>query len=187
VTNILTNNTGGMISGSGTIIGNVNNVGGTVSASDPGTPTTLTINGNYTQGPGGILVAYLGGTTPGTGYSQLVVTGTATLGGTLDLDLVPGSGLVITPNETFDLVTAAGGVSGSFSDVAGLPPLPVGDSWNVSFSNGSMDLTLTLEGSADYDAPAGPSEVPEPSTFLLLAMGVAAIPLLRKYRTTASA
>ncbi len=176
---------GGMVSGSGNITGTINNVGGTVTASDPGIPDILTIHGNYTQGSGGILEAFLAGTTPGIDYSQLdVVGGTATLGGTLDLDLVRGSGLVITPGESFDLVTATGCgvadcVTGSFSSVVGLPTLPSGDTWDVSFSGGSMDLTL--EGSADYYAPTA---TPEPSAFLLLAIGIALLTILCKYRNT---
>jgi hypothetical protein len=173
---------GGTLSGGGTISGDVENVGGTVTASDPGIPDILTINGNYTQGSGGILEAFLEGTTPGTGYSQLVVDGTATLGGTLDVELVPGSGLVITPGESFDLVNASGCgdadcVIGSFASVMGLPTLPSGDSWLLSFTGGSLDLTLT--GSADYYAPAA---TPEPSALLLLVAGIAMMSILLKYR-----
>jgi hypothetical protein len=174
---------GGMVSGSSNIMGTVDNVGGTVTASDPGTPDILTIYGNYMQGAGGTLEAYLGGTTPGTGYSQLdVIGGTATLDGTLELDLVPGSGLVITPGETFDLVTATGCgstdcITGSFSNVVGLPLLPSGDSWLVAFNGGSLDLNF--EGSTPYYAPAA---TPEPSAFLLLVMGIAVMTILLKYR-----
>jgi filamentous hemagglutinin len=176
-TNTLTNYTGGMISGSGTIVGNVVNAGGTVSASDPGTPDTLTINGNYTQ-TSGILEAFLGGTTLDPIYSHLAVTGTAALdGGTLDLDLVPGSSVVITPGESFDLLTATEGITGSLN-VVGLPPLPGNDTWSISFTGGTIEVMLT--GSEDYSLPHG---VPEPSTYLLLLLGIAALAFLRKHPT----
>src|SRR5208283_2389219 len=71
----------GTLSGGGTIAGNVANAGGTVTASDPGSPDTLTITGNYTQSSG-ILEGILAGPTAGTGYSQLDVAGTATIADT---------------------------------------------------------------------------------------------------------
>ena len=59
----------------------LNNTGGTVAAG--ASPGTLTINGDYTQGPGGTLQEEIAGTTPGTQFDQLVVTGDVTLDGTL--------------------------------------------------------------------------------------------------------
>jgi hypothetical protein len=166
----------GVLSGGGTIAANLSNFGGTVTASDPGSPDTLIIEGNYSQGSGGILEAFLRGTTPGTDYSQLVVDGAASLGGTLDVDLVPGSGLVITPGESFDLLMATDGITGTFANVEGLPALPGGDSWLVGYNAGSLDITL--EGSADYHA------APEPSALLLLAVGIAMISFLLKHRNS---
>jgi hypothetical protein len=173
---------GGVVSGSGNITGAVDSIGGTVTASDPGIPDTLTIDGNYMQGANGVLEAFLGGTTADPDYSRLIVIGgTGTLGGTLDLDLVPGSGLEITPGESFDLVTATGCgvgdcVTGSFSSVVGLPTLPGDDSWLVAFNGGSLDVTLT--GTADHYAPA----TPEPSVLLLLAIGIALMTFFLKHR-----
>ena len=167
----------GTVSGSGTIIANVSNVGGRVTASDSGIPEILTIIGNYTQGSGGTLEAFLGGTAAGTGYSQLVVGGTATLDGKLDVDLV--SGFDPTLDENFFLLTSTGTslVSGDFSNLE----LPSGDAWLVSYNLGCPTGTtgcvdLTYEGEA---------HVPEPSTFLLLALGMAAMAILVRYRHTA--
>ncbi len=64
----------GVLVGSGTILGDVTNSGqidpgGTVSPTLP-----LAIVGNYTQEPNGVLNFDLGGTTPGSGYNQLMVS-----------------------------------------------------------------------------------------------------------------
>ncbi|RYX80204.1 hypothetical protein EON83_29645 [bacterium] len=73
---------GGVLDGIGTIEGDVANSGGRVS---PGhSPGTITINGNYTQTSGGVLDMEIGGTDPGTSYDQMIVNGTANLGGTLN-------------------------------------------------------------------------------------------------------
>jgi hypothetical protein len=159
---------GGMVSGSGTITGNVNNVGGTVTASDPGIPDILTINGNYTQGSGGILEAFVEGTGAGQ-YSQLNITGSATFAGTLDLDFI--TGFAPTAGETFDLINiGSGNFSGLGIEISGLAP---GFQYTEGFANGSFDLTALNNGV---------STTPEPSAFLLLAMGIALMILLRKYR-----
>jgi uncharacterized delta-60 repeat protein len=77
--NTLTIN-GGTITGSGTIIGNLINNGGTIL---PGHSVGLiSVQGNYTQGAGGALSLEIGGTQPGQ-FDRLVVTGTATLDGNL--------------------------------------------------------------------------------------------------------
>lgn len=82
---------GGILRGAGNLSANVNNTGGSV---EPGTsPGVLNIQGNtspayagdYTQGTGGTLVIEVGGLDAGTQHDQLVVAGTANLGGTLEV------------------------------------------------------------------------------------------------------
>jgi hypothetical protein len=50
----------------------------------------LAINGAYTQTATGTLDLFIGGPQAGVGYGQLVVTGLATLGGTLNVQLANG-------------------------------------------------------------------------------------------------
>jgi autotransporter-associated beta strand protein len=73
------------IRGGGTLIGNINNAAGIIA---PGmSPGTLTLLGNYTQGGTGIMnieVASL------SSFDQLLVSGNATLGGTLNIAFLPG-------------------------------------------------------------------------------------------------
>ncbi len=103
---------GGSLSGVGTIVGNLHNSGGTVYAGDA--PGTLTVNGNYSQGPGGVLdIAAASLST----YSQLAVTGSAALGGTLNVSLLGG----YTPSlgNWFPVLTF-GSRSGDFATETGL-------------------------------------------------------------------
>src|SRR5262249_54471441 len=75
----------------GEIYGDVLNTGGVVEPGGPDSTGILTIdgtNGTYTQSGTGALAIDLGTPTPGTGSDELVVTGTITLGGTLDLTLL---------------------------------------------------------------------------------------------------
>ena len=82
--------TGGTLSGSGSV-GAVTDAGGTV-APGPG-PSTLTVNGNYSQDSASTLrLAIVSGTTlspPGGSFARLLVNGNLTLGGRLELAPVP--------------------------------------------------------------------------------------------------
>ena len=70
----------GSLVGSGTINADVTS-GGQVIPGGAGAAGRLTINGNYTQAATGALDIDLGGTTAGSQYDQLAVSGSATLGG----------------------------------------------------------------------------------------------------------
>jgi len=107
---------GGELTGSGTFNGAVDNPGGVVR---PGGSTgTLTISGDYTQSGNGTLFVEIGGVTPGAQYDQLRVIGTATLGGTLSIDLI--GDFIPASTDVFDVVTATTR-TGSF-DLIDLPP-----------------------------------------------------------------
>ncbi len=122
---------GGTLTGTGTISGNVDNSAGTVA---PGaSPGILTINGNYAQGPLGTLAVEIGGTTAGSQYDQLVVTGSTTLGGTLTttLSFVPAA------SDTFTIIQSSGPVSGAFA-TTNLSGLSLATSGTISGTNVSL-------------------------------------------------
>ena len=75
----------GTLGGTGTIAGNVTNAGGAIKPGDA--PGVMKILGNLDETIPSDLAIELGGTTPGTGYSQLIVDGSASLLGKLDLSL----------------------------------------------------------------------------------------------------
>ena len=104
---------GGLLKGSGTLNGSVNNSGTVAPGTSPG---VLTIAGNYTQSSSGLLQLELGGLAPGGGHDQLIVTGNAVLDGALQV-LQFGSfapGLL----DKFQVLTVGGTITGTFSSVS---------------------------------------------------------------------
>lgn len=92
------------------------------SSSTPNSYVTSNVVGDFTQGSGGTLRIGAYGTAPGE-YSQLTVSGTAVLGGTLDLDVKGGNGYVSSSASALAVgssligVINAGSVSGTFASV----------------------------------------------------------------------
>ncbi|ULU23447.1 autotransporter outer membrane beta-barrel domain-containing protein [Dyella terrae] len=123
----VTVNTGGTLRGHGTIDGNVTSDG---TVWPGGSMGVLTINGNYTQNADGTLQIDL---TP-TQASQLVVNGTASLAGTLDLIYAPGT----YSNSTYTLVQAKN-VSGTFATVNSTGTGPA----QVTYTGTQANLVLT--------------------------------------------
>ena len=107
---------GGSLSASGTINGNLTVNSGSVL---PGGAASglLTVNGNYTQGATTTLSIDIGGTTAGSKYDRLAVTGIASLNGTLSTGLI--SSYVPTAGLTFRPLTFAS-KTGDFSTKSGL-------------------------------------------------------------------
>ncbi len=111
----LANYQGGLLGGSGSILGSISNSGAIVA---PGSsPGILSIDGNYTQGASGALNIELGGTTLGSQYDRLAITGTANLSGTLNVTLT--NGFLPTNGNSFSVMTFASR-AGDFSTKSGL-------------------------------------------------------------------
>jgi len=139
---------GGTLSGSGTIVGNVNNSAGTVS---PGaSPGTLTISGNYVQGPSGVIAMDIGGLAAGTEYDQLLVSGTATLDGTLNTTLI--NSFAPPAGSSFTFIQAAGGVSGTFATIN----QPVGALFNSFYGPTTFEF-IAAGGGGVVPAPIEPT------------------------------
>jgi hypothetical protein len=83
------NSFGAKFSGDGMIRSMSFDNGGDLSSAN--SPGILTLTGNFNQGATGRLFIELGGTEVGSGYDQLVIGGTALLGGTLALCLLDAS------------------------------------------------------------------------------------------------
>lgn len=132
-------NADGTLAGFGTITGNVSNyLGGAVLPGSLLTTGKLTINGNYTQigdrsdYTGSLLVLV----TP-TRASQLAVTGTATLGGTVEAIYAPG----VYEATSYTILTA-GSVSGTFETLKGKTPEDFTLDPSLAYSDTTVDLVL---------------------------------------------
>ncbi len=132
---------GGTLGGHGSITGDVTNDAGTVQPG--GTVGILTVSGNYVQGANGTLVIEITpDPTPGTGSSELLVGGTATLDGALGILMDPGTYL----KNTYTLVHAGGGVSGTFANVSFTPGLNQYITGTVTYT--ASDVLLDLNPTA---------------------------------------
>ena len=150
---------GGELTGSGFINGPVVNA----ARLSPGTaPGLLTINGDYTQTSSGALEIELGGTSPGTQFDQLNVTGAASLDGALNVSLIngfrPGSG------SAFPILTC-GSCTGQFASTGGLT---LG---GVRLSPAYASTSVTLNAVADVQAVLGSIGVQANRHFELRLMG----------------
>jgi hypothetical protein len=144
VANAINLSNGGALIGGGTIDANVTNAG-QVSPGGTGAASLLTINGSYTQASGGALNIELGGSTPGSQYDQVDLSGAIALDGGLSLSLA--NGFTPVPGTSFTILKNDGpaAVGGNF---AGLPEgtvFQVGlGLWQISYQgNGGNDVVLT--------------------------------------------
>ena len=122
---------GGVLRGNGTVSGGVTNTGGTTA---PGSSAgKLTVTGNYTQSNNGVLKIEIGGLNATTEHDVLAVSGTATLGG--ELNVVPTGGFIPQIGQQFVILTA-NSVQQTFSTVTGP------GTYTVQYNPGNVVLTV---------------------------------------------
>jgi hypothetical protein len=152
--------TGGTIQGAGTItantsVGNATGTAVTINVGDSGKAGLLAITGTYTQLATGAMNVSIGGLTTGT-YSELTVSGTTSLGGTLTVAIV--NGLVLNSSNigtTFTVLSSTGTLTGTFTNTTVTSGTDV---FSVSYVGNTVVLTLTSvtgpTGSSKGSAPA---------------------------------
>jgi len=157
----------GELSGSGTIIGDITSAGTISPGNSPG---ILTIDGNYVQAPTGILTIELGGLTPGSEHDQLIITGDASLGGTLNVQLLDG--FQLGEGMQFNIISVGGSLLQTFAglDQDGLVGTFDGIDLFIRYSTGDSAGVMLYT-------------VPEPTAALVVAMS--SIMLLRRRRVSA--
>ncbi|MGH9404356.1 MAG: beta strand repeat-containing protein [Terriglobia bacterium] len=160
---------GGSLTGTGKLIGNFSNSGGVVEPGGAGHGGVLTITtppvqfgvpGSFTQGSGGTLMEQIFGGAAGE-YGVLDIGGTASLAGTLDINLnnfLPGD------DEQFVILDATGGLSGTFPTINGLDFGPGNaDFWSIAYGPNTVTLTANVSTT---------SPTPEPASLLLFGTGL---------------
>jgi hypothetical protein len=158
----------GNLTGSGTVVGNVTNAAFISPGSILG---QLTIQGNLSLAAGSVLQFDIGGTTQGTTYDFLNVTGTAQLAGTLTINLVNGAQSTILPTNSFTLLNASS-ITGSFSNVT--------NGARIFATNGVSSFVVSYTPTSLVLSSFNP--IPEPSTWALLATGLAAVAVSIRHR-----
>ncbi len=137
----VTSLTTGRIRGNGRLIGNLSNAG----ILAPGLPSAaglITITGNVTLQATSQLALDLGGLVRKTNYDYLSISGSLSLGGSLNLSLLSG----FTPllGHSFDLFDAAS-TTGSFGTL-NLPSLTAGLGWNTSLLTSTGVISVVSTG-----------------------------------------
>jgi autotransporter-associated beta strand protein len=135
---------GGVLGGTGVVLGAVSSAGMLAPGVEVG---TLTVSNDYQQS--GALFIQLAGTSPGTGHDVLQVSGTASLGGSLLVST--NGGFTPVAGQSFTVLTA-GAVSGTFGST-GLPALPTGLGWEVAYPGAAVVLSVTgtVASATPYD------------------------------------
>jgi autotransporter-associated beta strand protein len=161
---VTVNNSGTTLGGTGTIGGGVTvNSGANLS---PGNSPGILNTGSVTLTSGSNLLIDINGTTVGTQYDRLNVTGTVNLGGS---NLVITVGGTLTVNETFTIIESTGGVSGLFAQGSSVTGSN-GDVFSIDYTSNDVVLTATSVA------------VPEPSTWVAGALMVAFVAYTQRRR-----
>jgi autotransporter-associated beta strand protein len=145
----VTVNSGGKLGGTGTIAGDLTNNGVVAPGDSPG---TLHVGGNFSQGNSGTLEIEIASLFS---FDQLMVSGMASLGGTLDVTL---DGYAGHAGDIFTILKSSG-LSGNFTTLD-LPALSEGLFFTERIT--SNDVLLTVNGSTG---------VPDHGSTLLLMAG----------------
>jgi hypothetical protein len=155
----------GSLSGSGTINAYVSNAGQVIPG---GTRAAglITINGSYTQTTTGALDIDIGGTTAGSQYDQLAVSGTASLGGTLNIAVINGFQPAL--GNAFQVLT----FSSSNGDFGAYNGLGVGNCLILGHTVNSTNVTLTVQ--ADHPPVVGAISAPISPTIINTAVTASA-------------
>ncbi len=152
----------GLLTGGGVITGTVANSGEIRPGSAIG---VLTVNGAYRQGVAGAVTIQIGGPNPGTDFDQLHVLGTATLSGTLNIQMV--GGYVPSVGNTIQIMpyNSHGGTFTSYTGLvlSGRSLLPTYNSTNLSLVVVAGAITPTPIPTASTTPVGGTPGTPTPT------------------------
>jgi hypothetical protein len=147
---------GGTLKGRGQLTGNLNNTGGNVSPGD--SIGTLSLAGDYTQGPGGSMTIEIDGT-GGDERDFLFMNNLSnndiSLGGTLNL--IPGAAYVnsATAGDSLVFLDYSGTRTGQFATTNVNPPLAGGKSFGPVYDDAATNVRAVV-GAPDGDGDGTP-------------------------------
>ncbi|BBO33328.1 sulfatase-like hydrolase/transferase [Lacipirellula parvula] len=120
----------------------------------------LSVDGDYYHLAGSMLAIDLGGRSAGVDFDVVNVSGAVDLEGSLEVSLVDAGGSLFSPTlgDTFEILTAAQGLSGSFSDVS-LPALAAGLDWFVDYSPNGVSLDVVASADFNSDGSVGADDL----------------------------
>lgn len=121
-------------------------------------PGTMAFGGDLSFGPLAALEIELAGTMPGTQFDRVTVADQLSLGGALEVSLL--GGFTPTMGDSFEIITAAGGITGTFTSEL-LPALSPNLEWNVLYGANSVSLQVlstTLPGDFNFDGAANAAD-----------------------------
>jgi hypothetical protein len=132
------------------VLSSVTSVG---SVAFKGDGLTVNVTGDYSQAPAGKLVVVLGGSGGAANYDQLAIAGSATLAGTLEVNVASG----FTPpiGKTFNIMTY-GSRSGEFGTLTS----STGVSYTIEY--GAAEATITVTGTTSGNKAPAISSQPQP-------------------------
>jgi outer membrane autotransporter protein len=142
----VTVNSGAMLSGTGTVGGLTINSGAIFAPGN--SPGTMTVQGNLAFQSGALYLVQVNSTTA----SNTVVSGSATLAGTVQAAFAAGS----YATRTYTILSAAGGLGGTTFNTLTTSNLPAGFTASLSYTATDAILNLT----ATLGQPVGPSSGP---------------------------
>ena len=146
----LTVGSGTTLTGTGTVGGLTINSGGTFAPGN--SPGTMTVQGNLAFQSGALYLVQVNSTTA----SNTVVSGSATLAGTVQAAFTPGS----YATRMYTILSAAGGLGGTTFNALTTSNLPAGFTASLSYTatDAILNLTATLgQLASGPGAPSGPS------------------------------
>lgn len=140
---------GGKLNGNGSSSGQTAVLGGGTIAAGQGVGT-LTL-GDVTFRSGATLEIQLGGLTPDSEHDVLSITGSAQLGGTLDMRYA--GGFVAGPSDSFVILQAAGSLRGKFVSVIA----PDNEDWLIQYDYTNNQVIASLD--CDQDGISNAQEI----------------------------
>ena len=122
----------------------VTNNGGVIEVFPGSTPIYL--QGLTTMGAGSLLSIHLADPDDEPDTGRVEIAGSAALAGNLEVKLA--AGFMPSTGDSFQILTAAGGITGSLS-LAAVPTLPVGMEWDLDINPNAV--VLSVVGNGDYN------------------------------------